>query len=162
MKENTFIVCFIATGPTILHRSWSKRTILMRICADPQLKSTFGIWWIFCFCYRKGNTRIHIRRSWFGSRLLWLWRHILCNLSAYLPDESPHQVLQRSAGFCRTTVSWDYRGNQVHTLNRKGLSFTFYNKFVEIYKLFPCKTAYYERRQKIFTKFLLKIMLFMV
>jgi hypothetical protein len=26
-------------------------------------------------------------------------------------------------------------------------SFTFYNKFVEIYKLFPCKTAYKVKRQ---------------
>ncbi len=27
-------------------------------------------------------------------------------------------------------------------------SFTFYNKFVEIYKLFPCKTAYFVKRKK--------------
>jgi hypothetical protein len=27
-------------------------------------------------------------------------------------------------------------------------SITFYNIFVEIYKLFPCKTAYYVKRQK--------------
>jgi hypothetical protein len=36
-------------------------------------------------------------------------------------------------------------------------SFTFYNKFVEIYKLLPCKTADYIKRQKkskiIFEKF---------
>ena len=34
-------------------------------------------------------------------------------LSAYVPDENPAQVLQRSAGFCKTSVTWDYRGNQV-------------------------------------------------
>jgi hypothetical protein len=32
----------------------------------------------------------------------------------------------------------------------KKISFTFYNKFVENYKLFPCKTAYYAKRQKNF------------
>jgi hypothetical protein len=32
-------------------------------------------------------------------------------------------------------------------------SLTFYNKFVEIYKLFPCKTAYYVKRQKNFQNF---------
>ncbi len=32
-------------------------------------------------------------------------------------------------------------------------SFTFYNKFVEIYKLFPCKTAYYVKRPKNFQFF---------
>jgi hypothetical protein len=34
-------------------------------------------------------------------------------------------------------------------------SFTFYNKFVEIYNLFPCKTAYYVKRQNKFEKFTL-------
>jgi hypothetical protein len=29
-------------------------------------------------------------------------------------------------------------------------SFTFYNKFVDIYNLFPCKTAYYVKRKQIF------------
>jgi hypothetical protein len=28
------------------------------------------------------------------------------------------------------------------------MSFTFYNKFVENYKLFPCKTAYYQKDKK--------------
>jgi hypothetical protein len=30
----------------------------------------------------------------------------------------------------------------------KNFSFAFYNKFVEIYKLSPCKTAYKVKRQK--------------
>jgi hypothetical protein len=34
------------------------------------------------------------------------------------------------------------------TFINKKFSFTFYNKFVEIYKLFLCKTAYYVKRQK--------------
>jgi hypothetical protein len=29
-------------------------------------------------------------------------------------------------------------------------SFTFYNKFVDIYNLFACKTAYYVKRKQIF------------
>jgi hypothetical protein len=29
-------------------------------------------------------------------------------------------------------------------------SFTFYNKFVDIYNLLPCKTAYYVKRNQIF------------
>jgi hypothetical protein len=33
-------------------------------------------------------------------------------------------------------------------LHLKFFSFTFYNEFVEIYKLFPCKTAYYVKRLK--------------
>jgi hypothetical protein len=33
-------------------------------------------------------------------------------------------------------------------------SFIFYNKFVEFYKLCPCKTAYYVKRQKQFPNFL--------
>jgi hypothetical protein len=37
----------------------------------------------------------------------------------------------------------------------------FFNKFVEIYKLFPCKTAYYVKGKK-FPKFCLKNLLFMV
>jgi hypothetical protein len=34
-------------------------------------------------------------------------------------------------------------------------SFTFYNRFVEIFKLFPSKTAYYVKRQKIQKKIFL-------
>jgi hypothetical protein len=34
------------------------------------------------------------------------------------------------------------------TLINKIFSFTFYIKFIEIYKLFLCKTAYYVKRQK--------------
>ncbi len=41
---------------------------------------------------------------------------------------------------------WDY-------LHFTFFLFTFYNKFVEIYKLFPSKTAYYEKRQNIFQIF---------
>jgi hypothetical protein len=29
-------------------------------------------------------------------------------------------------------------------------SFTFYNKFVDIYNLFPCKTAYYVKKKQFF------------
>jgi hypothetical protein len=36
------------------------------------------------------------------------------------------------------------------------LILTFYNRFVEIYKLFPCKTAYYAKRQKNCQNFLEK------
>jgi hypothetical protein len=36
-------------------------------------------------------------------------------------------------------------------------SFIFYNKFVEIYKLYPCKTAFYVKRQKKFQNFFGKI-----
>ncbi len=39
-------------------------------------------------------------------------------------------------------------------------SFTFYNKFVEIYKLFPCKTAYWVKRQKILNFFLNLLFMF--
>jgi hypothetical protein len=47
-------------------------------------------------------------------------------------------------------------------LHLKIFSFTFYNKFVEIYKFFSCKTAYYEKRQKNFQHFFLEILLFVV
>ncbi len=32
----------------------------------------------------------------------------------------------------------------------KKFFFTFYNKFVDFYNLFPCKTAYYVKRKHIF------------
>ncbi len=38
-------------------------------------------------------------------------------------------------------------------LHLKIFSFTFYNKFVEIFELLPCKTAYYVKRQKKFQKY---------
>jgi hypothetical protein len=38
-------------------------------------------------------------------------------------------------------------------LHLKIFSFKFYNKFVEIYILFPCKAAYYVKRQKKFQNF---------
>jgi hypothetical protein len=41
-------------------------------------------------------------------------------------------------------------------LQLKFFSFTFYNKFVAIFKLFPTKTAYYVKRQKNSTIFLEK------
>ncbi len=48
------------------------------------------------------------------------------------------------------------------TFIKKKFSFTFYNKFVEIYQLFPCKTAYYIKRQKKIPKLFWKNLLFMV
>jgi hypothetical protein len=45
---------------------------------------------------------------------------------------------------------------------KKNFSFTFYNKFVEIYQLFPCKTAYYVKKGKTIPKFIWKNLLFMV
>jgi hypothetical protein len=39
------------------------------------------------------------------------------------------------------------------TFLKKKNSFTFHNKIIEIYKLFPCKTAYYvigQKKSKIF------------
>jgi hypothetical protein len=38
-------------------------------------------------------------------------------------------------------------------LHLKIFSFTFYNKFVAIFKLYPAKTAYYVKRQKKFQIF---------
>ena len=32
---------------------------------------------------------------------------------AYMPDENPCNILQRSAGFCKVTVGWQYRGAKV-------------------------------------------------
>jgi len=37
-------------------------------------------------------------------------------------------------------------------LHLKIFSFTLYNKFVDIYKLFPCKTAYYVKRERNFLR----------
>jgi hypothetical protein len=42
------------------------------------------------------------------------------------------------------------------TFIKKKISFTFFNKFVQNYKLFPCKTAYYAKRQKSSKIFLVK------
>ncbi len=41
------------------------------------------------------------------------------------------------------------------TFTKHFFSFTFYNKFVDIYNLFPCKTAYYVKRKQILKKNLL-------
>ncbi len=38
----------------------------------------------------------------------------------------------------------------------KIFSFTFYDKFVEIFELFPCKTAYYVKKAKNIQKIFLK------
>ena len=37
---------------------------------------------------------------------------LLVTLS-YQPDEPATQILQRSAGFCKTPVSWEYKGSRI-------------------------------------------------
>ncbi len=50
-----------------------------------------------------------------------------------------------------------YKNYVFDFLHLKFFPFTFYHKFVEIYKPFPCKTAYHVKRQKKFQNFILKI-----
>ena len=45
-----------------------------------------------------------------------LYNFLLVTL-AYMPDESPCNVLQRSAGFCKMPVHWDYKGNRGNQVN---------------------------------------------
>jgi hypothetical protein len=77
------------------------------------------------------------------------------------------------------SVFWDFCGTGTGTVTNYGsgtgtrykikyfdylhLNFfplTFYNKFVEINKLFPCKTAYYIKRQKNFKNILKKFVFY--
>jgi hypothetical protein len=47
----------------------------------------------------------------------------------------------------------DKKNNVFDYLHLTLFSFTFYNKFVDIYNLFPCKTAYYVKRKIFLEKF---------